>query len=70
VHGSVDKQTQRAAWTIGDNQDNVIETGIYKLTKDEAPALVHFGKDRTVQWLLVRIKKDDEATSEQSQSQN
>lgn len=58
VHGSVDKKTQRAAWTIGKNTDNVIETGIYNLTKDEAPVLVHFGKDRTEQWVLVRLKKD------------
>ncbi len=59
VQGSVDKKTQRAAFTVGDNKDNVIETGIFNLTKDEAPALVHFGKDRTEQWLLVRVKKDD-----------
>ncbi len=60
VQGSVDKKTQRAAWTIGTNTDNVIETGIYNLTKDEAPALVHFGKDRTEQWLLVRLKQDEQ----------
>jgi hypothetical protein len=47
----------------------VIETGIYNLTKDEAPALVHFGADRTEQWVLVRIKKDDGATDQQSQSE-
>lgn len=63
VHGSVDKQTQRAAWTIGDSPTNVIETGVYNLTKDQAPALVHFGKDRTEQWLLVRLKKDSAASS-------
>ena len=58
VQGSVDKKTQRAAFTIGDNKDNVIETGIYNLTKDEAPALVHFGKDKTEQWTLVRLSQD------------
>ncbi len=60
VNGSVDRKTQRAAWTIGDNKDNVIETGIYNLTKDEAPALVHFGKDKTEQWTLVRLKQDEQ----------
>jgi hypothetical protein len=60
VQGSVDKKTQRAAWTIGDNTQNVIETGIYNLTKDEAPILVHFGKDKTEQWLLVRVKQDEQ----------
>jgi hypothetical protein len=72
VQGSVDKKTQRAAWTIGDKTENVIETGIYNLTKDEAPALVHFGKDRTEQWLLVRVKQDEQQDQQQGQqsSQN
>ena len=60
VQGSVDKKTERAAWTIGDRKDNVFETGIYNLTKDEAPILVHFGKDKTEQWLLVRLKNNDQ----------
>lgn len=61
VQGSVDKQTQRVAFTIGDNAENVVETGIYNLTKDEAPVLIHFGKDRTEQWLFVRLKNPDAA---------
>ncbi len=36
-----------------------METGIYNLTQDETPLLVHFGKDRTEQWLLVRLNQDD-----------
>jgi hypothetical protein len=56
VQGSVDKQTQRAAFTIGDQTQDVVETGIYNLTRDEAPVLIHFGKERTEQWLLVRLK--------------
>jgi len=60
IQGSVDKKTQRVAFTVGDNKTNVVETGIYNLTKDEAPCLIHFGKDRTEQWLLVRLKKQEE----------
>jgi hypothetical protein len=56
VQGSVDKQTQRAAFTVGDKSQTVVETGLYNLTKDEAPCLIHFGKDRTEQWLLVRMQ--------------
>ncbi len=63
VQGSVDKKTQRAAWTIGDNKNNVIETGIDNLTKDEVPCLVHFGKDKTEQWTLVRLKDDPSSPS-------
>ncbi len=62
IQGSVDKQSQRAAFTVGDNTTNLIETGLYNLTKDEAPCLLHFGPDRTEQWLLVRLK-NPEATS-------
>ena len=61
VQGSVDKQTQRVAFTVGDNTKDVVETGLYNLTKDEAPCLIHFGKDRTEQWLLVRLKKPENA---------
>ncbi len=61
VHGAVDQKTQRAAWTVGDNKDTIYEAGISNLTKDEAPVLVHFGKDRTQQWLLVRLKQPDQA---------
>lgn len=56
IQGSVDKQTQRVAFTVGDNTENVVETGLYNLTKDEAPCLIHFGKDKTEQWLLVRLQ--------------
>ncbi len=56
VHGAVDKKTQRVVWTMGDNKSTVIDTGLANLTKDEGPALLHFGKDRTEEWLLVRLK--------------
>ena len=57
VHGSVDKKNQRVAWQVGDNKNLVVDTGLYNLTKDESPALVHFGPNSTVQELLVRIKQ-------------
>jgi hypothetical protein len=63
VHGSVDKQTQRVAFTVGDNTTNVVEAGLYDLTKDEAPALIHFGKDRTEQWLLVRLTQNQQQST-------
>jgi len=66
VQGSVDKQTQRVAFTVGANATNVVETGLYNLTKDEAPCLIHFGKDKTEQWLLVRLQKPDAATNDGS----
>ncbi len=68
VKGSVDKKTQRVCFTIGDDQTNIVETGLYNLTKDEAPALVHLGKDRTQQWLLVRLKQPEGQDASNTQS--
>jgi hypothetical protein len=59
VQGAVDKEKQLAAWTVGDDKETVYETGLYNLTKDEAPALVHRGPDKTEQRLLVRMKESD-----------
>jgi len=60
VYGSVDKRTQRAAWTVGDRKETVYETGVGNLTEDETTMLVHFGKDRTQQWTLIRLQQPDE----------
>jgi hypothetical protein len=69
IQGSVDKQTQRMAWTVGSNKTTVFDTGLYNLTKKEAPLLVHSGKDQTDQWLMVRLKQQDQtAGSDASQS--
>ena len=57
VYGAVDRKSQRAAWTVGDRKDTVYETGIGNLTEPETTMLVHFGKDRTQQWTLVRLEK-------------
>ena len=61
VHGAVDKKTQRAAWTVGDNKTTVYDVGMSSLTQDEAPILIHIGSDKTQQWLLVRLKQPDQA---------
>ena len=47
---------------MGDKTSTIIETGLYNLTKDEAPALIHIGQDKTEQWLLVRLKNPDTPT--------
>ncbi len=55
IVGSVDRETQRACWYAGDKKDVVAETGIFNLTKNESPVLIHFGPDRTEEYLLVRV---------------
>jgi hypothetical protein len=59
IKGMVDKESQRAVWTFADKNENavIMETGIYNLTKDETGVLVHLGKERTQEWLLVRLNE-------------
>ena len=64
IQGTVDKKSQRVAWTVGDNKRTVGETGLYNLTKDESPVLIHIGKDKTQQWTLVRLKPPEQAGGE------
>jgi hypothetical protein len=37
----------------------VFEAGISNLTKDDAPVLIHIGKDKTQQLMLVRVPPQD-----------
>ncbi len=64
ITGSVDKASKRAAWKMADNNDVVMETGIFNLTQDTAPAMLHFGKDKSETRLLVRMEKpkDNQST--------
>jgi hypothetical protein len=57
VEGAVDKNTQRAAWAVGDNKNTVMETGVYNLTQDQTALLVHFGDQKTQEWLMVRLEE-------------
>jgi hypothetical protein len=56
IQGAVDQQTQRAAWTVGDNKQTVMEAGLSDLTDGEAPALIH-KNGKTDHWLLVRLEQ-------------
>ena len=48
---------------MGHNTRTVGETGLYNLTKDESPALIHIGKDKTQQWTLGRLKQPPQQNS-------
>jgi hypothetical protein len=55
ISGSVDRKSQRTAWTIGDDQLPVYEAGIGNLTKDATPILVHLAEGQTHQLTLIRL---------------
>jgi len=55
IIGSVDGESQLAAWRVGQNGKTVIETGLYNLTKDVTSAAIHFDTGNTQTWLMVRL---------------
>ncbi len=66
--GSVDKETQRAAWHPTDEKNSqiVMETGLYNLTEDTTQALLHYGPDKTEQVLLVRLDQPEDDPAQQN----
>jgi hypothetical protein len=60
VTGAVDKETQRVALKLEGNDAVVVETGLYNLTNDEVPVLVHFGPDRQETRTLIRLKQPED----------
>ncbi len=57
LYGSVNKKTQRAAWTVGERKTPVYDVGIANLTESETPMMVHYGPDRSQQFTLIRIEE-------------
>jgi hypothetical protein len=59
VQGRIDKETQRAAFTIGNQTDMVLETGVYNLTQEQTPVLAHFGPNKTATYLFARLPEPE-----------
>ena len=57
VKGAVDKKNMRASWIVGDDKDVVYDTGLNNLLQAQSQMLVHYGKDKTQQWTLVRLEQ-------------
>lgn len=70
VQGQVDRETQRVAFRTGDSDSVVMETGLYNLTQDSVPVLVHFGTDRVENWLLARLESPDHGNPVGGQQSN
>lgn len=73
VHGSVDRSTQRVAFTLGTDSAEVAETGLYNLTKDDVSLLVHKRDGKTQVYTLVHLKtppKDETANKDDKDSKD
>jgi hypothetical protein len=64
ISGSVDKKTQRTAWTIGDDQSPTYEAGLTNLTKDITPMLVITADGQSHQMSLIRVPQPEQQTGE------
>ncbi len=58
IQGTVDKQSQRAAWTYTDSTGAqiVMESSIFNLTQPAATGLIHYGPDNIQVMELVRLE--------------
>jgi hypothetical protein len=67
IAGRVDEQSQRAAWTFADSQDDhiIFETSLFNLTRPSTTMMVHFGPraDEAEVWRLTRLEQPEAATS-------
>ena len=55
VQGGADRESTRLAVTIGDQDDVVVETGLYNVTEQQSSALVHYQDGTRENWLLVKM---------------
>lgn len=69
LKGKVDKKTGRAAWMIEGNTSVIYEAGISNLLHAQCSALVHKGKDKTEQWLMVKVDQSQSQSQNKNQSQ-
>lgn len=66
VYGSIDKQTQRISFTLGQNSKTVFDTTLHDIMKEDAPVLVHYGPTNTQSMMLVRLKQPAGSSAESS----
>jgi len=62
LKGTVDTKSQRAVvgFADGKNPEVTLDTGLYNLTQDEAPSLLHRGLENSSPILLVRLQAPEQ----------
>ena len=62
IRGAVDPKSQRVAFQLDGDDHTVLECGLWNLTQDSVPLLIHFDEERTEQKTLIRLTQADETT--------
>ena len=57
IQGRVDPETQRVAFRFSGSKTAVAETGLYNLTQQSAPMLIHYSGRRVERYNLVRLEQ-------------
>ncbi len=62
LFGAVDPKSQRVAFRFEGDDKTVLECGLWNLTQDSVPLLIHHGDDKTEQKTLIRLSKPEGET--------
>jgi hypothetical protein len=57
--GAIDSKSQRVALRFADNEKMILECGLWNLTQDSVPLLVHFDEKDSEQLTLIRLTKPE-----------
>jgi len=60
VEGTIDRDSQRAAWGPVGESWPIMETGVYNLTESDVDALLHFADGETQQWSMARLDEPED----------
>ncbi len=60
IVGAVDSKSQRVAMRFADDENTVMECGLWNLTQDSVPLLVHFDAEDTEQMTLIRLSDPED----------
>ena len=61
LHGKVDKQTLRAAWSVGEKSQVVFEAPLGDLTRPTTPVTLHFPNGQYASWQLTQSAQSGDA---------
>jgi hypothetical protein len=74
IQGAIDKQTQRVAFTVGSDNNEVFETSLASLTNSTGPVALHEADGQVDRWTIARLKEppkeEKEGTADETSKQS
>jgi hypothetical protein len=66
IQGAIDKQTQRVAFTVGSDNNEVFETSLASLTNSNGAVALHEADGQVDRWTIARLKEPPKEEKEGS----